>query len=114
MERTSRIYKMSSPNTSVVPPSIPSKEAGQSLQGKAAGRDGDPASLQSMGPRLRNSGTTALICLIACSFMSSRPAYAEDKDEAMMKAATMDAGRMNGAETGLYEQSIKTTKQNIA
>ncbi len=39
---------------------------------------------------------------------------AEDQADSMMKAAAVDAGRMNNAETGLYEQSIKTTKQSIA
>ena len=50
-----------------------------------------------------------LIPALACA-----PLHAESQDDAMMKASAVDAGKMNNNETGLYEQSIKTTKQSIA
>jgi tetratricopeptide (TPR) repeat protein len=56
-----------------------------------------------------------LLLLFSVSFLYAAGDDAPDaRDVQLMKAASMDAGRMSSSEDRLYEESIRSTKQSIA
>jgi tetratricopeptide (TPR) repeat protein len=55
------------------------------------------------------------LSIVAFTIVLSHPAQAaDDGPDVMMKAVAMDAGRISPAERKLYEESIRSTKKNIA
>lgn len=64
--------------------------------------------------RTKNGWLKLFVFGFSFSLFSVRTVRADDQNDDLMKAASMDAGKVSGSDKQLYEESIRSTKSSLA